>query len=187
MSSPSTLLLIRHGEKPVKGCQGVDEQGKANPDGLIPRGWERAGALATLFAPNGTTLRSTLPTPGGLVSPRYSDLVHRPYLTLIPLSRRLNITITTDHEVDDHPEKVAKSLLSTDSAVVLVCWEHDHLVKIAGAIAAAVPMANPAEVPTSWPDDRFDVIWRFDLGEHARNWTFSSLDQQLLAGDLFPT
>lgn len=186
MTSLTTLLLIRHGEKPVKGCQGVDEQGKANPDGLIPRGWQRAGGLAALFAPNGTTLRSTFPTPGALVSPRYSDLVHRPYLTLIPLSEKLNITITTDHEVDDHPARIAKSLLTADAAVVLVCWEHEHLVGIAGAVAAAVRMANPADVPVDWPGNRFDVIWRFGLDVQTSTWTFSSLDQQLLAGDLFP-
>ena len=42
--------MIRHGEKPSHGDTGVDAQGNANPCGLIPRGWERAGALVTLFA-----------------------------------------------------------------------------------------------------------------------------------------
>ena len=186
MTTPRTLLLIRHGEKPFRGCQGVDAQGKANPDGLIPKGWERAGALVTLFAPNGTTVHSALPTPGALVSPQYSGLVHRPYLTLIPLSQRLKITIVSSHDVDAHPAKIARSLLATESAVVLVCWEHEHLVNIAGAIAAAVTMANPGDRPASWPGNRFDVIWRFDLDEQTRSWTFASLDQQLLAGDVSP-
>lgn len=184
MTQPRTLLLIRHGEKPSKGNVGVDEQGKANPDGLIPRGWERAGALVTLFAPNGTTLNSALPSPGALVTPKYSGLVHRPYLTLLPLSQRLDATIASEHAVDANPGKVASSLLAMEAAVVLVCWEHDHLVSIVGALAAAVPMANAGEVPASWPDDRFDVIWRFDLDGQTGTWTFGSLDQQLLAGDV---
>ena len=66
------------------------------------------------------------------------------------------------------------SLLAVQAEVVLMCWEHDHLVNVAGA------------VPAAWPGDRFDVIWRFDLDEQAAAWTFSSLDQQLLAGDLSP-
>ncbi|MDA0180367.1 hypothetical protein OJ997_08670 [Solirubrobacter phytolaccae] len=42
-------------------------------------------------------------------------------------------------------------------------------------------MTNGDEVPTTWPDDRFDVNWRFD--RTGESWTFSSMDQQLLKGD----
>src|ERR1700692_580787 len=143
MTQPRTLLMIRHGEKPSHGDTGVDAQGNANPCGLIPRGWERAGALVTLFAPNGTTLSSALPLPGALVSPRYSEPVHRPGLTLLPLSQRLGLAIRSERPVGCHPAKVVKSLLAMEAGVVLLCWEHDHLVTIAGAVAAAVPVANP--------------------------------------------
>jgi hypothetical protein len=184
MTQPRTLLMIRHGEKPSHGDTGVDAQGNAHPGGLVPRGWERAGALVALFAPNAVTLSSALPRPGALVSPRYSDPVHRPGLTLLPLSQRLGLAIRSEHPVGCRPAKVVKSLLAIEAGVVLLCWEHDHLVAIAYAMAAAVPVANPAEVPACWPGDRFDVIWRFDLDEQAGIWTFGSLDQQLLAGDV---
>jgi hypothetical protein len=186
MTQPRTLLMIRHGEKPDHGDHGVDSHGDANPDGLIPQGWERAGALVALFAPNAVTLSSTLPLPGALISPKYSDPVHRPDLTLLPLSQRLGLAILSEHPVDARPAKIVKSLLAIQAGVVLMCWEHDHLVNIADAVPAAVPVANPADVPTAWPDDRFDVIWRFDLDEQTGIWTFGSLDQQLLAGDVFP-
>src|SRR5450432_1082521 len=106
MTQPRTLLMIRHGEKPAGHDHGVDQHGNANPDGLIPSGWERAGALITLFAPNGVTLRSTLPSPGALVTPRYSDPVHRPDLTLLPLSLRLGLAPLSEHPVDAHPSKI---------------------------------------------------------------------------------
>jgi hypothetical protein len=185
MTQPRTLLMIRHGEKPSDGDLGVDEQGSANPDGLIPKGWERAGALVTLFAPNSTTLSSTLPRPGALVTPKYPEPVHRPYLTLLPLSQRLGVTIESEHAVGADPAKIVNSLIALDTMVVLVCWEHEHLVNIADAVANIVPVANPEDVPASWPDDRFDVLWRFDLDEQTGKWTFASLDQRLLAGDLF--
>jgi broad specificity phosphatase PhoE len=185
MTGPRTLLMIRHGEKPSTGGLGVDDDGKADPDGLTPTGWARAGALVTLFAPNSTTVNATLPSPGALVTPKYSDPVHRPGLTLLPLSQRLGLPIRSEHPVDGHPAKIVKSLLAIQAEVVLLCWEHDHLVSIAGAVPAAVPVANPADVPRSWPGDRFDVIWRFDADERG-TWTFGSLDQQLLAGDISP-
>jgi hypothetical protein len=112
--------------------------------------------------------------------------VHRPGLTLLPLSRRLGLAILSEHPVDCRPAKIVRSLLAIEAGVVLLCWEHDHLVGIADAVAAAVPVANPGDVPTSWPGDRFDVIWRFDLDEQAGIWTFGSLDQRLLAGDVNP-
>jgi hypothetical protein len=46
-------------------------------------------------------------------------------------------------------------------------------------------VTNPHDLPSSWPDDRFDVIWRFDLADGE--WTFSTADQQLLHGDVFDT
>jgi hypothetical protein len=97
---------------------------------------------------------------------------------------RLGLTIQSEYAVDADPATIASSVLAMDTAVVLVCWEHQHLVNIAAAVAAAAPMANQGDVPTSWPDDRFDVIWRFDLNLQSGEWTFRSIDQQLLAGDL---
>lgn len=162
----------------------IDENGKANADGLIPQGWERAGGLVVLFAPNGKTLSSTLPSPGALISPQYPQPGHRPYYTLLPLSQRLGLTIQSEYAVDADPAAIARSLLAMDTEVVLVCWEHQHLLNIAAAVAAAAPMTNQDDVPTSWPDDRFDVIWRFDLNAQSREWTFKSIGQQLIAGDI---
>lgn len=185
MAQLTTLLMIRHGEKPASNYQGIDEQGNANPNGLIPKGWERAGALVTLFAPNNATLTSTLPSPGALVAPKYPMPVHRPYLTLLPLSQRLGKTILSEYAVDADPTMIVRSLLAMENEVVLVCWEHNHLVNIAGAMGSTGLVTNQGDIPTSWPDDRFDVIWRFDLNEQTGMWTFTSLDQQLLAGDIF--
>ena len=186
MTQLGTLLMIRHGEKPCGGHLGFDQHGNANPDGLIPKGWARAGALVALFAPNGAIVNSAFPSPDALVTAKYHKPVHRPYLTLLPLSQRLGVTILAEHEVDAHPTKIANSLIAMAAEVVLVCWEHDHLVRIAGAVTHSLPVANPADVPMSWPDDRFDVIWRFDRDEQTQTWAFGSHDQQLLAGDSFP-
>ncbi len=187
MTQLATLLMIRHGEKPCADGLGVDEHGNADPDGLTPQGWARAGALVTLFAPNSTTVNSALPSPGALVTPKYHKPVHRACLTLLPLSQRLGVAILAEHPVDAHPAKIVKSLVAMATGVVLLCWEHDHLVKIADAVAHTLPVANPGDVPASWPDDRFDMIWRFDRDEQTQTWAFGSHDQQLLAGDSYPS
>ena len=185
MTQPETLLIIRHGEKPVSDDSGVDQHGNVDGDGLIPKGWARAGALASLFAANGDTLRSTLPSPDALVSPDYSTLIHRTYLTLLPLEKRLGLKVQQKYSVKHDPTAIAADLLKMDARVVLVCWEHDHLVGIVAAVGKQVTLTNPQHLPSSWPDDRFDVIWRFDRADGE--WTFSIADQQLLHGDVFDT
>ena len=182
MAHPNTLLLIRHGEKPVNNDVGVDWHGNADQDGLIPKGWARAGALATLFDANGDTLRSTLPVPDALVSPLYGTPTHRTYLTLQPLADRLKLDVIRQYQVSC-AKTVAQSLAGIDAAVVLVCWEHKELVDIVGAFPDYATVTNLGDLPSKWPDGRFDVIWRFDNGNHG--WTFSTADQQLLHGDVF--
>jgi len=49
----SKIMVIRHAEKPGDAGTvfGVSAEGNQNPEALIVRGWQRAGALATFFAP----------------------------------------------------------------------------------------------------------------------------------------
>jgi len=177
------LLMIRHGEKPTNGDSGVDAEGRATPSGLTPRGWQRAGALAVVLGPNSSTGHSALPRPAALVAPAYPEPAHRPYLTLLPLAQLLGRSIETRYAVDADPAQIAASLLASDAAVVLLCWEHRRLVDIAHAVAARGRVANADDIPRVWPDHRFDLVWRFDLDVATRAWTFVALDQRLLAGD----
>jgi hypothetical protein len=182
MAHPDTIMLIRHGEKPVGRGSAVDQHGNTNSAGLIPKGWARAGALAVLFDPNRVTLDSTLPTPDRLVSPRYAKPVHRTWLTLWPVSKRLGLEVTRTRDVND-AKGAARDLLAMSARTVLVCWEHENLVDIVTAFGELVTVTNRNDLPTEWPDDRFDVIWRFDSTGDA--WTFGSLNQELLHGDIF--
>jgi hypothetical protein len=86
------IFVIRHGEEPeVPPPYGIDAAGNQNVHSLLPRGWQRAGALATLFAPTGGQLRAGLAKPTELICPDYGDLttttLHRTYQTIQPLSR----------------------------------------------------------------------------------------------------
>ena len=56
---PQQIYVIRHGEKPADPSPtsapgppfGVDVNGNQNAHSLLPRGWQRSGALAGLFDP----------------------------------------------------------------------------------------------------------------------------------------
>ena len=79
---------------------GVDYQGIQDEHSLLPRGWQRSGALAVLFGPALGALQAGLQIPTGLLSPSYGDpgktTAHRTYQTIQGLSDRLGIKITSD-------------------------------------------------------------------------------------------
>ncbi len=194
---PEVVYIIRHGEKPAERPDGhgkhqpdpsppygVDFHGRKDEHSLLPRGWQRAGALAALFAPASGPPRSGLRTPETLLTPSYRDpastTAHRTCQTIQGLADRLSLAIGSPFEAGHGPQ-LAASVLSTCSGVVLVCWEHDHIP----AIAAAFPAAPGTDIPGKWPGDRFDVIWALTLqpGSGPPRYTFSQVPQQLLPGD----
>jgi hypothetical protein len=176
------LCIIRHAEKPVGNDGGLDQDGNATPYGLTVRGWQRAGALAAAFAPNNTFLTSELPVPTALTAPSYPQPVHRPMLTLLPLSNRLAIPIQQPEPVDADPATIVGAVLALNAEAVVISWEHLHIPPLASAFAGHLAVTNANAIPASWPDDRFDLIWRFQQSAD-QSWTFGIVGQQLLARD----
>ncbi len=182
---PLQIVLIRHAEKPAVATAGIDVAGAASDRCLTPRGWQRAGALATLFAPALGDPRPPLTRPDHLHSPEYESesltINHRTYETILPLGERLGIPIRSGHK-EGHEAKVARHILAEESGTSLVCWEHTLLQ----AIASCIPLhLDSRPIPAAWPSDRFDLIWLFTLnGPLGRTgYFFTELPQLLLAGD----
>jgi hypothetical protein len=194
---PEIIYIIRHGEKPGDLApghgkhqsapappSGVDYQGTQAAHGLLPRGWQRSGALTALFDPTFGPLRTGLRPPATLLSPSYGDPVkttgHRTYQTIQDLAGRLDLMIGTPFE-KGHETQLAASVVSGYSGVVLICWDHDHIP----ALATALPATPGTAIPGKWPGDRFDVIWAFTLlpGVDQVQYAFTQVPQQLLSGD----
>ena len=195
---PEVIYVIRHGEKPPDPPPadpghtpsqsappfGVDYQGNQDAHSLLPRGWQRSGALAVLFDPALGVPRAGLQVPAALLSPSYGDpaktTVHRTYQTIQGLSGRLGLQIASDFTEGQEPQ-LAASVVSTCSGVVLICWEHGHIP----ALASSLPAVPGTVIPQQWPGDRFDVIWTFTLvpGSARPQYTFGQIPQQLLSGD----
>ncbi len=195
---PDVIYIIRHGEKPAdpppvaKGKPppapaapfAVNDQGVQDDHSLLPRGWQRSGALAVLFDPALGPRQAGLLTPAALLSPSYGDPVktaaHRTHETIQGLSDRLGLAIVSAF-AEGQEAQLAASVVSGYSGVVLICWEHDHIP----ALASSVPTTPGTAIPQKWPGDRFDVIWTFTLvpGASPVRYTFGQIPQQLLSGD----
>ena len=78
MQPATKIMIIRHAEKPYTtpppATTGVTVLGQPDPDSLIVRGWQRAGALVALFAPSRGPLQSSeLATPHFIFASSTSD------------------------------------------------------------------------------------------------------------------
>src|SRR5260221_2649078 len=145
---PKLVLIIRQGEKPGEG--------DAHPP---PKGYQRAGALAALFAAkrNG----GAYPAIDALFAAASTRESHRPVATLKPLAGELGVAIDDSHAEKD-PARLAAALLgkSHDGKVALICWHHCQIPPLASALQAT-------DAPSKRPDERFDLIWRLDYGGAA--------------------
>ena len=186
---PDVIYIIRHGEKPdeatarraAESRRGVDFHGNQNEHSLLPRGWQRSGALAALFDPSQGPLRAGLQVPRMLISPSYGDSTktaeHRTHQTIRGISDRLGIAIATDF-AKGHEPRLAAELAKSGPGAVLICWDHAHIP----ALASALPLVHGTVIPKMWPADRFDVIWTFTLVTNDE-YSFAQVPQLLLSGD----
>ncbi|AHH95835.1 hypothetical protein GCM10010174_24470 [Kutzneria viridogrisea] len=176
-SAADVVMLIRHGEKPADSGApyGIDADGNTDDASLTTRGWSRAGALAALFAPAGTPIKSGLRTPTAIYATTSTSKKHHRMLeTVTPLADKLGLTVNTSHAKGDTSEVAAD--VAKRTGTTLVCWEHTEIPEIAAALGKVSPTP-----PSTWPDERFDVVWVFT--RNGSGWTFSQVPQQLLSGD----
>lgn len=189
LAPPEVIYIIRHGEKPEEPTlrraapvrRGVDFHGNQNEHSLLPRGWQRSGALAALFDPSQGPLRPGLRVPRMLISPSYGDSAktaeHRTHQTISGISDRLGIAIASDF-AKGHEEQLAAELKKSGPGAALICWDHAHIP----ALASALPLVDGTVIPHTWPEERFDVIWAFTLVTDDE-YSFAQVPQLLLSGD----
>ena len=73
-------------------------------------------------------------------------------------------------------EKGLAAELLTLSGVVLVSWEHKAIIE---GILPQIPVARGTP-PGHWPDQRFDVVLRFDRPDGKTKFAFRPLYPKLL-------
>ena len=182
--SALTLLIIRHAEKPEDQWPGpgLTHKGAEDKESLVIRGWQRAGAWAALFGAGSSLPDYPEPDTIYAAAPDSAERLHRhpsrrPFETISALADRLDMKPNT-HFIKGEEEQLVQELL-TLSGVVLLSWEHKAIVE------SILPMLPTAQgiLPTEWPEDRFDVVLRFDRPDGAQQFAYRMLCPQLLSGD----
>jgi hypothetical protein len=175
------IMLIRHAEKPdgKDAPYGVTPDGVQDAESLTVRGWQRAGALAVLFAPaQGALQNPGLARPDVLFASGVAkhSKSERPEETLIPLSQKLGGAM--NRAFDKNQLAALVDAVCATPGTVLICWQHEDIPAIANLI-----LGNQTSVPQQWPADRFDVVWVLDLDDANGLYRFSQVPQRVLPGD----
>jgi hypothetical protein len=175
------IILLRHAEKPAKDKEpyGVTANGERSKESLSVRGWQRAGALTNLFAPADDHFQHpSLVKPQFLFAskPLRRKGSRRPIETITPLAERLAMKINSDFQRSEFEDMIEE--VFARNGVVLVCWQREYIPDIASVILGSKKIA-----PRDWPEDRFDLLWVFDLERSSSSYKFKQVPQKLLGGD----
>ena len=134
------VIIIRHAEKPDinSNILGVTEAGAADKNELTVKGWQRAGALVRLFNPLTPAQPPVgLAVPGALFAapPTNDNPSKRPLLTVAPLAADLKLKVQSQFAL--HQEKALFAAALDAAAIVLICWHHERIDKIAALFGAS--------------------------------------------------
>lgn len=143
----TTVLIVRHGEKPDSGT------------GLSPEGEARAQAYVAYFQP--FMLGGVPFLPDVLVATADSSNSARERLTLAPLAKSLKLPIDQRFADKDVQGLVAALASESHGRSILIAWHHGQMAKLLKAFGADPTALLPNG---EWPDDVFNwvVVLRFD-------------------------
>ena len=201
------LMILRHAEKPPQPPQvpppfGITANGDQAFESLTVRGWQRAGALVSLFVPSpgqktahpalalpafvyATAVKADKEDDAAKGDAKIGSKSHRPQETITPLLEKLGPATRHNFSFNKGEEAALVAAAMACKGVVLICWQHEKIP----VMAASLPINPATPVPKDWPVDgsgagRYDLIWVFDLNPKTGQYAFSQIFQCLLAGDL---
>jgi hypothetical protein len=89
--------------------------------------------------------------------------------------------VNVDFNFPKGEEKSVAASAQECNGAVLICWEHHNIPAITKGFR--ISKNNKTPIPDEWPDDRYDIVWCFDLDSSTGGYCFSEIPQLLLAGD----
>jgi hypothetical protein len=170
-------MLIRHGEKPDDANPGFDQDGNEDSSSLTRAGYARAHNLVGVFDPPPPgSVRAGIARPTAIYAASATDTGNglRTRETAAPLAQQLNIAVNTEFGKGDEAAMVADA--TSHPGPTLICWQHGEIP----AIADEFPNLSPTP-PSTWPDDRYDMIWTFT--KTPDGWSFAQIPEKAVPGD----
>lgn len=165
----TTIVIVRHGEKPAQGLGQLSCQGLNRSLALAPVLLSRYGKPVAIYAPNPAIKK---------IDKGVSFAYVRPLATIEPLAIRVGLPVNIDWGMAD-TSRLAEALLARTDGTQVVAWEH-HLAEKLAKHLLAVSGGNPAEVP-AWGDMDFDSIYvvRVTGQDKNRHATFAHENEKL--------
>lgn len=210
------VMLVRHAEKPgIRGepPMGFDEEGRLDPHSLTIHGWQRAGALISIF--EHPRAGSNIDPPSVIYAakrvyegegkerlpetkqrPDEEHLGARAYQTVLPLAKRLNLDKDPMEQfgLDDVPRadhtagtSIQASSPADDAPLIRAIKAAEGPVLISWEhkrITDIVLALQSSAAPIYWDGKRFDMIWI--LTPRDDKYELAVEVQNLLPGDALP-
>ena len=153
LDAGETIVLIRHGEKPVDGL-----------GQLTCLGWNRALALPkVLLTRFGTPAAIFAPNPGDEVNDdgQFYSYV-RPLATIEPTAVQLGLPVKAQlsyHDIASLQADVTEAPYA--NSTVFIAWEHEEAVRFAQQMLRSFGQ-DPSAVPP-WSDDDYETVYVFHI------------------------
>ncbi len=143
----TTIVIVRHGEKPALGLGQLSCQGLNRSLALAPLLLANYGKPVAIYAPNPTLKK---------IDSGVAYAYIRPLATIEPFAISVGMPVNLDWGMTEVGE-LAKVLLARNEGTQIVAWEHHLAEKLAKDLLGALG-ANPAQVP-EWDNSDFDSIY----------------------------
>ncbi len=152
----TTIVIVRHGEKPALGLGQLSCQGLNRSLALPPVLLAHYGRPVAIYASNPSIKKNDQGV-------QYAYI--RPLATIEPLAISSGLPVNIDWGMSDITP-LAKVLLARNQGTQVVAWEHHFADKLARQLLA-LSGGNPHEVP-DWNNKDYDSIYVVQVSEHDK-------------------
>ena len=170
----TTIVIIRHGEKPALGLGQLTCQGLNRALALAPRLLSRYGVPVAVYAPNPAQTKKDYGIPYAYV---------RPLATIEPLAVRAGLPVNLEWGITDI-EPLAERVLARSPGTQVVAWEHYWGEALARHLLSRLG-GNPDQVPR-WEDADFDSMFVIRAGEDENGRRLVSFTRERQGLDSLP-
>jgi len=157
VQADTTIVILRHGEKPAQGLGQLTCRGLNRSLALAPLLLSRYGKPVAIYATN-----PTLPKKDNGIAYAYI----RPLATIEPLAIRVGLPVNIEFGMTDI-EPLTSQILASPPGTHVVAWEHHWGESLARHLLTRLG-ADPGAVPR-WEEADFDSMFVIHVSESEKD------------------